>query len=142
MTFRGGLLAAWSGGSPTLNVGSRSPLAQRNLGPLAILIDERARLFDRKATRETGITLQKMIDCLGVSGRHFPFSIFTNQILLDHQFAIAVEGLGDMSEHRRINDREISRDAHRADLYSLKLIKILGSLQTLDQLFARDARAR
>src|SRR5437868_13503584 len=142
MTFSGGLLSAWSGGSPTLNVGSRSPLAQRNLGPLAILIDERARLLNRKATGETGITFEKTIDCGGVPGRHFPFSIFTNQILLDHQFAIAVEGLGDMSEHRRINDREISRDAHGADFYSLKLIKISRSLQARDQPLARDAGAR
>ena len=83
-----------------------------------------------------------MIDGLGVSGRYFPFSIFTNQILLDHQFAIAVEWLGDVSEHGRINHREISRDAHRADFYSLKLIKISCPLQAGDQPLARDARAR
>src|SRR5437764_1736257 len=130
--FRVGLTPDRRAVAPPLNdARSRAPLAERNLDPLAVLIDERARLLDRKATRETWITLQKAINCFSIARRHFPFSIFTNQVLLDHQLAVAVERLGDVREHRRINDRQVPRDAYRSDFNSLKLKSVLTSLQTL-----------
>src|SRR5438105_7052613 len=118
------------------------PSAQRDLNPLTVLIDERARLLDRKPARETWIALQEPVNGRVIAGGHLPFSILTNQILLDYQLAVAVEGLGDMSEHGCINDREVSRNTHGADFYSLELIKISCPLQALDQPLAREARAR
>src|ERR1051326_3098714 len=112
--------------------------SQGNFNPLSILIHISGCALDGKTARKGGIRLQESIDGRVIPGCNTPLTILANQILLHHKFAVRVEWLADMSEHRGVHDCQISRHAYRADFDSLKLIEVTGALQTADEAILRN----
>src|SRR6266542_930901 len=99
-----------------------TPRRKIELDPLAILFDESAWPFDRKAARETGIAFQKAIDGRVIARGHTPVPIFTDEVLLHDQLSVGIEGLGDMRVHGCINYCQVSRDAWHTNLNPIELI--------------------
>ena len=71
-----------------------------------------------------------------------PGSALTNQVLLNHEFAITIERLGDVRVHDRVGNGDVARDADGTNVDSLELEKPLTALQAVDEAIFRQTRSR